>query len=108
MAAEPAGEGLRFARRMHAPRAIGLAFGCFAIASVFWQREAVPAWIWAALAFNGLVWPHVAYFVASRNRDPLGAELRNLVVDNLFGGAWIALMEFNLLPSVMLAVMLSM
>ena len=101
-------EGLRFVRRMHVPRAIGLAFGCFAIASVFWQQERVPAWIWAALVFNGLIWPHVAYLLAARSRDPLAAELRHLVVDNAFGGAWIALMQFNLLPSVMIAVMLSM
>jgi diguanylate cyclase len=108
MNAEALGEGRRFARRMHVPRAIGLAFGCFAIASVFWQREGVPAWIWAGLVFNGLVWPHLALLVALRSRDPLATERRSLVIDNLFGGAWIALMEFNLLPSAMIAVMLSM
>jgi diguanylate cyclase len=106
--AEALGEGKRFAQRMHAPRAIGLAFGCFAIASVFWQRDSVPAWIWAGLVFNGLIWPHVALLLARRSRDPRATELRSLVFDNLLGGAWIALMEFNLLPSAMIAVMLSM
>jgi diguanylate cyclase len=75
---------------------------------VFWQQQDVSAWIWAGLAFNGLLWPHLAYLGAARSRDPRRAELRNLILDSAFGGAWIVLMKFNLLPSVMLAVMLSM
>jgi diguanylate cyclase len=100
-------EGLRFARRMYLPRAAGLAFGCFAIASVFWQQGASTP-VWAALAFNALLWPHVAYLIAANSRNPRRAELRNLIFDSACGGAWIALMKFNVLPSVMLAVMLSM
>jgi diguanylate cyclase len=43
-----------------------------------------------------------------RSRDPYRAELRSLMVDSALGGAWIALMKFNLLPSVLLLAMLSM
>jgi diguanylate cyclase len=42
-----------------------------------------------------------------RSADPRRAELRNLMVDSALGGVWIAVMQFNLLPSVLLATMLS-
>ena len=57
---------------------------------------------------NGFVWPHAAYAIASRSRDPYRAETRNLILDSAFGGAWIAAMQFNLLPSVLLFAMLAM
>ena len=100
-------EGLAFARRMHGPRTLGLGLGFFCVASVLYQHDANPV-TWAALAFNGFLWPHVARLIASRSRDPYRAELRNLVADSGAGGVWIALMGFNLLPSALLVAMLSM
>jgi diguanylate cyclase len=46
--------------------------------------------------------------MARRARDPYRAELRNLAVDSAWGGAWIAAMQFNLLPGVVIFVMLCM
>lgn len=57
---------------------------------------------WAWTAFCCLVWPHVAYLMARRNKDPLRAELRNFVIDSMMAGSWVPLMHFNLLPSVVL------
>jgi diguanylate cyclase len=105
---EPSREhGLRFARRMHAPRTLGVALGFLAVAAVLLEQGA-PTWVLVLLLANGFVWPHVAYLVASRSRDPYRAEIRNLLADSAFGGAWLAAMHFNLLPSVMLASMLAM
>ena len=59
-----------------------------------------PAWAW--LGFTALAWPHVAYLVASRSRDPYRAELRNLLLDSAIAGAWVPLLHFNLLPCVLL------
>jgi diguanylate cyclase len=100
-------EGLAFARRMHGPRTLGLGLGFFCVASVLWQDGASPV-TWAALAFNGFLWPHVARLIAMRSRDPYRAEVRNLVADSGAGGVWVALMGFNLLPSALLVTMLSM
>jgi diguanylate cyclase len=100
-------EGLAFARRMHAPRTLGLGLGFFCVASVLWQNGANPV-TWAALALNGFAWPHVARLIATRSRDPYRAELRNLAADSGAGGVWVAAMGFNLLPSVLLVVMLTM
>ncbi len=99
--------GLRFARRMHAPRTFGLALG-FLCVFVTLYGQGAPTWVMALLVLNGFVWPHVAYAIASRARDPHRAELRNLVADSAFGGAWIAAMQFNLLPGVLLFAMLAM
>jgi diguanylate cyclase len=43
--------------------------------------------------------------LALRSRDPQGSEVRSLLVDSALGGFWIAVMQFNLLPSVAISVM---
>ena len=100
-------EGRRFARRMHLPRSVGLALGAIAIGGGLYEVGA-PAWVWALLAVHFAAWPHVAYAIALRSRDPYRAELRNLMLDSAFGGAWVALMQFNLAPSAVVVAMLAM
>jgi diguanylate cyclase len=100
-------QGLRFVRRMYLPRVVGLALGGVAIAGVLIANGAPPA-LWAALFFSTVLWPHLALWIASASRNPFRAELRNLMADSALGGAWIALMQFNLLPSVVILIMLSM
>ena len=100
-------QGLRFVRRMYLPRAVGLALGGVAIAGVLLMNGAPPS-VWLALFLSVVAWPHLALWLGLRSRNPFRAELRNLTVDSALGGAWIALMEFNLLPSVVLLIMLSM
>jgi diguanylate cyclase len=99
--------GLRFVRRMYLPRVIGLALGGVAIAGVLIANGAA-AEIWAALFSSAIVWPHIALWIGSRSRNPFRTELASLMVDSALGGAWIALMQFNLLPSVVILIMLSM
>ena len=100
-------EGRRFVRRMYLPRTLGLALGAVCIGGGLWQQDA-PAWLWALLLVNTLGWPHLAYPLALRSRDPYHAELRNLAADSAFGGAWIAAIGFNLMPSAVLVAMLAM
>src|SRR5258708_34300346 len=100
-------EGRRFVRRMYLPRTLGLALGAVCIGGGLWQQGA-PAWLWALLPGNTRGWPHLAYPLALRSRDPYHAELRNLVADSAFGGAWIAVIGFNLMPSAVLVAMLAM
>ncbi|HEX7812236.1 MAG TPA: diguanylate cyclase [Burkholderiales bacterium] len=100
-------EGRRFARRMYLPRVLGLAMGAICIGGGLWQQDVHPA-VWAALILNTLVWPHLAYPLARRSRNPYRAELRNLMVDSASGGAWIVMLGFNLVPSAVLASMLAM
>lgn len=98
---------LNFGRRMYPMRIVGLAMGGICVAAVLHEHRVLP-WFWALLAFNALLWPHLAHAITRRAREPIRAEYRNLMVDAAFGGFWIAVMAFDTLPSVLLAVMLTM
>ncbi|MFC5569505.1 diguanylate cyclase [Lysobacter yangpyeongensis] len=87
-------------------RLLGLGAGCVAVGGVLYQQHAAWPW-WALLAFDGYVWPFIAYLVARHSRNPIQVERRSLVADSMAGGMWIAVMQLNLLPTVLLAVMLS-
>jgi diguanylate cyclase len=65
-----------------------------------------PGW-WVLLALYAFAWPHLAYAIVKREPRPQQAELRNLLVDSAMGGLWVAVMQFSLLPSVLLVTMLS-
>lgn len=97
---------MRFVRRIHRMRTLGLALGFVCVASVFTLHQSSIGW-WIALAVNGFVWPHVAWRLATHSAHPTRSEIRNLMIDSALGGVWIAVMQFNLLPSAVLATMLS-
>lgn len=109
-AAQPAGRAhareRAFVHRVYRLRVVGLGLGMLCVAPVLWLQGS--GWWWLLLACNGLVWPHVACRLAERSRAPHRAEERNLMVDSALGGMWIAVIQFNLLPSVLLLTMLSM
>lgn len=92
--------------RNHWMRMLGMGLGALSVASVLYENGA--GWpTWLILGFNGFVWPHIAWQIARRSRDPLKMEFRNLMLDSAIGGAWIAVMQINLLPSTLLAAMLT-
>lgn len=108
--ADPAGleraRGLRFLRRAHRLRTLGLGLGALCVGAVLRLHDTAPLW-WGLLVANGFVWPHVALWLARSSAWPHRAEARNLMVDSALGGVWVAAMQFNLLPSVLLVTMLS-
>lgn len=96
---------LKFVRRIHRLRTLGLGAGFLCVASVLRLHQVSLAW-WGLLLVDGFVWPHLAWYLAMRSAKPRRAEFRNLMIDSVLGGVWIAVMQFNLLPSVLLASML--
>ena len=98
---------LKFVTLVYRMRKVASALGTLPVASVLYQQHA-PAWQWGMMLLNGLVWPHVAYAIASRAEHAKWAEQRNFLVDAMMTGVWVALMRFNLLPSAMLVAMLAM
>ncbi|MDF3937079.1 diguanylate cyclase [Pseudomonas citronellolis] len=96
-----------FARRVLLPRAVGLAVGFFCVAGVLWGKGH-PLWLWALLVWFCYLWPLMAYQITSRSRRPRELERRFVLFDSLMGGFWIATIEFNVLPSVMMLSMLAM
>ena len=98
---------LRLSRQVYRLRMLGLAVGCVAVGAVFREHDA-PWPVWTLLAINVLAWPHLAWLAARRSADSHAVERVNLTIDSAWGGLWIALMHFNLLPSVLIAAMMSM
>ena len=78
-----------------------MALGGVAMAAVLYELTA-PLPIWGALVASALLWPHLAYWIAVRSADPYRAEIRNLLIDSAIAGAWVPLMQFNLLPSTLI------
>lgn len=78
---------------------MGLAAIC--IAAVLLENGATPP-VWATWVFTCLLWPHLALALARRSASPYRAEARNLLIDSAIAGIWIGLMQFNLLPAMLL------
>ncbi len=98
----------RYGLRMYRMRALGLGLGGICVAAVLWEHGASPT-LWALLVANAVLWPHLAYLrVKAHREEPLQAEFQNLTFDAAMGGFWIAAMQFDALPSMLLAVMLTM
>ncbi|RMQ46997.1 GGDEF domain protein [Pseudomonas cichorii] len=101
------GKGLSFAKRIYAPRTVGVSIGFFTVAVSLHQVNAA-FWLWPVAAFNAFIWPHVAYQLAKRSSHPYKAEWRNLLMDSLMGGIWVGAMGFSVLPSVTVLAMMAM
>ncbi|HEX7814256.1 diguanylate cyclase [Dyella sp.] len=99
-------DDIRFLKRIRRLRAWGLGAGFLCVAAVFFELHAGPV-PWLLAICHAFVWPHVAYAIASNHARKRFAEYINLGVDSAMGGVWVALMQFNLLPSLLLVSMLS-
>ncbi|UUE43755.1 diguanylate cyclase AdrA [Pectobacterium aroidearum] len=99
--------GLRFSQRVYIPRIVGTILCSLFIASVLITKP-TPVLLWGLLLLNAFAWPHIAYLLSLRSRDPMRCEKRNLLFDVVFGGIWIGFMGVNLLPSAVIAAMVGM
>ncbi|WP_165942155.1 sensor domain-containing diguanylate cyclase [Luteimonas arsenica] len=98
---------LRFVARVHHMRTLGAALSALLVASVL-HGNGAPAWAWALWAFNGFAWPVLANRLTLRSPEPVQAAHRYLMMDSAAAGAWIAIMQFNLVPSAVLLAMVTM
>jgi signal transduction histidine kinase/CheY-like chemotaxis protein len=71
------------------------------VLSHFLDKPRSP-WLWAAIVFTGVIWPQIAYLIASRARESKRAELANLLFDCFIVGCWAAAVSFSVLPSLMM------
>ena len=101
------GKGLSFVRRIYVPRTIGMGIGLLGVYAGMLPLDPAP-WVWFAMFFNGLLWPHLAYQIGLRSSTPYQAEQRNLLIDSFTGGFWTAAMHFNPLPSITILSMMTM
>ena len=94
----------RAVKRLHRLRTVALAMGAIMVGTVLY-RHGAPASVWVLLAMHALVWPHVAWQILRRSPNPIAMDLKCFMGDTAMGGVWIALMQFNLLPSALMATM---
>jgi diguanylate cyclase len=94
----------RVVARSYGLRMLGLALGGIMVGVVLY-RHGAPASVWVLLAMHALAWPHVVRLVLRRSSDPIADDHRLFLGDAAMGGVWIALMQFSLLPSALLAMM---
>lgn len=99
VAASPRGATRRpwIARNNHRYRAASFFMVFLALLVDRWGD--IAPHLWALLGVLCLVYPHLAYLRARRARDPLAAELTNLVLDSLLWGAMMAALAFPLWPT---------
>lgn len=91
-------------RRSHGLRTLGLVLGSLMVGTVLYGLDA-PEWMWGLLALHALVWPHAAWSFLRRHNDPARLDRAFFLGDAAMGGLWVALMQFNLLPTVVLVSM---
>lgn len=101
------GRGVRFVKRIYRMRMVGVVVGFLCVAAAFVQHPV--SWpLWLLLAGHALVWPQVARWWALKSRIPYRAERRNLIIDTVFAGFWVAAMQGNLVPCAVVMAMVSM
>ena len=96
-----------FARASYRGRIIGLTLGFLTLGCALYQHQ-TPWWFWLGPFTHGFLWPHVGWWLAVTASNPRIAERRNMMVDHVAGGAWIAVIGFNSLPSLLMLSMMCM
>lgn len=89
-------------RRIYPLRILGMGLGGIVVGVVMWERGVSAMLPWLVVVLGAFVWPHLAFWRTRRSADPYRTETRNLLVDSAFAAAFVPLMQFNLLPSVLL------
>ncbi len=92
-------------REIYIPRIIGYALSLIILATSLWQQDS-PWWTWVLVLVNCLAWPHAAFLISKRSRQPNQQELRNLVLDSFMGGFWSYYIMFNPVPTAVIYSML--
>lgn len=88
-------------QRVYRFRMLGMGLAGLPLVLVLRENHApIGSWAWAL--FTCVLWPQFAYWRARRSRTPFDTELHNLMFDSAIAGSWVALMHFNVLPSVLL------
>ena len=85
--------GSRAARTNYTVRTASFAY-CFLVIGLVLLERKMGSLAWGLLALQFLVYPQLAYLHAAAAKDPRRAEIRNLYVDSLALGAWVAMLGF--------------
>jgi diguanylate cyclase (GGDEF)-like protein len=97
----------KFLKRIFIMRQLGTILCFFPIFSVLRDMHYESSYF-ILLAVNAFVWPSVAFLISRRSSDPVKSEQTSLILDTMFGGAWIGVMGLSPMPSfIILAVFIA-
>ena len=94
-------------QRVYRPRVAGMLMAGLCVAGAMFGIQSSP-WAWAGVVFTALLWPHIAYRWSSRHLEPHRAEERNCLIDSALAGFWVAAMQFQVLPALLVLAMPTM
>ena len=97
----------RFLKRIFIMRQLGT-FLCFLpMYSVLLDMHYGTGFL-VLLGINAFIWPSLAYLISKNSSDPVKTEQTSLILDTMFGGAWIGVMGLSPMPSfIILAVFIA-
>lgn len=99
-------QGRRFVRHVYPLRVLGMLLFTLPYGSILFEQQA-PFGYWVVAFLHVMVWPHVAFWLSWRGREPLKLERCNLIVDAVWAGFWIAVSSVSLVPAVAVLSVLS-
>lgn len=87
-----------FVRRLFLSRVVGTPLAFLCVAPVLYQNQ-TPLTTWLGFIVGVFLWPYAAHYFAARSSRPYRTESWIQLFDSLFSGGVIALVQFNVLPS---------
>lgn len=85
----------------YAPRTFAYLMGLVVIVTSFYTNDTgyqENPWIMSFLFITCLTWPHIAYRWAKKSNQIKQVVTNSLLFDAFFGGLWVPLMSFELIP----------
>jgi signal transduction histidine kinase/CheY-like chemotaxis protein len=79
------------------PRVIGFFLGGLIFLTLYYDNH--DPVLWSIIFFQCLAWPHLAYMISKKSRDPKRAEYINMYFEAFVCGVWITVISFRLFPS---------
>ncbi|MBW4239660.1 diguanylate cyclase [Enterobacter roggenkampii] len=89
---------ISFIKRVYFLRQIGVVLCFIPIYSVLQEQSHNKITV-ALLIMNALTWPSIAYLASVISKDMLNTEKKNMILDSIWAGIWIAVMQVSPVPS---------
>ncbi len=98
---------LQYVERAYQLRMLGLILAALPVTVILHDLH-VPMWQWLMLGAYVLIWPQVSYLAARRAQSPAKAEVNSILADAVSAGIWIAIIQFNAVPGMVILMELGM
>jgi len=80
-------------------RIVGCLFWGIVLISLSYEKLYFPKITWFFLFVYAIVWPHVAYLIAAKNKNSRDFEIGNQLIDAFLVGIWLPIIQFSIWPT---------